>query len=97
GREDLVNAIALNSSMVNGARVVGPSVAGLLVAAVGEGWCFFINGVSFLAMRITPRPPVVHKTSAIADIVEGFSFVARTPAIRAFLLLLGMVSLIAMP
>ena len=50
GREDLTNAIALNSSMVNGARVVGPAVAGLLVAAVGEGWCFLINGVSYLAV-----------------------------------------------
>ena len=44
GRDDLMNAIALNSSMVNGARVVGPAIAGLLVAAVGEGWCFLLNG-----------------------------------------------------
>jgi MFS family permease len=50
GREDLMNAIALNSSMVNGARVVGPAVAGLLVAAVGEGWCFLLNGISYLAV-----------------------------------------------
>ena len=50
GREDLTNAIALNSSMVNGARVVGPAIAGLLVAAVGEGWCFLLNGVSYIAV-----------------------------------------------
>ena len=50
GRDDLMNAIALNSSMVNGARVVGPAVAGLLVAAVGEGWCFLLNGLSYLAV-----------------------------------------------
>ena len=50
GREDLMNAIALNSSMVNGARVVGPAVAGLLVAAVGEGWCFLLNGISYIAV-----------------------------------------------
>src|SRR5438045_4056025 len=50
GREDLMNAIALNSSMVNGARVVGPAVAGLLVAAVGEGWCFLVNGIRCLAV-----------------------------------------------
>src|SRR5438067_2285747 len=50
GHEDLLNAIALNSSMVNGARVVGPAVAGLLVAAVGEGWCFLLNGISYLAV-----------------------------------------------
>ena len=50
GREDLVNAIALNSSMFNGARIVGPAVAGRVVAAVGEGWCFFLNGVSYVAV-----------------------------------------------
>src|SRR5580704_8371732 len=63
GREDLTNAIALNSSMVNGARVVGPAIAGLLVAAVGEGWCFLLNGISYiaviagLAMMTVPRRP----------------------------------------
>src|SRR5512146_2459009 len=50
GREDLMNAIALNSSMFNGARIVGPAVAGILVASVGEGWCFFINGISYVAV-----------------------------------------------
>src|SRR5947209_2777371 len=49
-REDLLNAIALNSSMFNGARVIGPALAGIVVAAVGEGWCFFANGVSFIAV-----------------------------------------------
>ena len=64
GRDDLMNAIALNSSMVNGARMIGPAIAGLLVAAVGEGWCFFINGVSYLAvlggllaMKLEPCSP----------------------------------------
>ena len=52
GREDLINAIALNSSMFNGARIVGPAVAGILVAAIGEGWCFFVNGVSYIAVII---------------------------------------------
>ena len=63
GREDLMNAIALNSSMFNGARIVGPAVAGILVAAVGEGWCFLLNGVSYIAviagllmMRVPTRP-----------------------------------------
>src|SRR6201993_4361785 len=50
GKEDLMNAIALNSSMFNGARVVGPAVAGVLVARLGEGWCFFANGVSYIAV-----------------------------------------------
>jgi hypothetical protein len=52
GREDLINAIALNSSMFNGARIVGPAVAGILVAASGEGWCFFANGMSYIAVII---------------------------------------------
>ena len=63
GRGDLVNAIALNSSMFNGARIVGPAVAGALVATIGEGWCFFLNGVSYVAvisglllMRLAARP-----------------------------------------
>src|ERR1700749_3036116 len=50
GREDLMNAIALNSSMFNGARVIGPAVAGILVASIGEGWCFFANAISYIAV-----------------------------------------------
>lgn len=103
-REDLINAIALNSSMFNGARVAGPAVAGILVAAIGEGWCFFANAVSYIAviagllmMRITvlQAPPASGK--AISNIVEGFRFVANTRPIRALLLLLGIVSFTAMP
>src|SRR4029077_2697713 len=52
GKEDLPNAIALNSSIFNGARVVGPAIAGFAIARIGEGWCFFLNGVSFLAVII---------------------------------------------
>src|SRR5260221_627301 len=104
GREDLMNAIALNSSMVNGARVVGPAVAGAVIAAVGEGWCFLLNGVSYVAViaglllmdvpRIDRLPSA---RSAIADILEGFSYVGRTAPIRAVLILLGIVSVTAMP
>ena len=103
GREDLLNAIALNSSMFNGARIVGPAIAGILVALVGEGWCFFGNAVSYIAvisgillMRITP---VIRerKGSTLSNIAEGFSFVAKTPPIRGLLLLLGLVSLMGMP
>ncbi len=104
GREDLVNAIALNSSMVNGARVVGPAVAGLLVAAVGEGWCFLLNGLSYLAviagllmMDVTRPRPRKTPRSAIRDTIEGFRFVARTTPVRALLLLLGVVSFAGMP
>src|SRR6266849_6147691 len=103
GKEDLMNAIALNSSMFNGARIVGPAMAGILVAKIGEGWCFFANAVSYVAviiglhmMRVQPRfhrptgPPLAH-------IIEGFRFVRNTAPIRAILFLLGLVSLVAMP
>jgi MFS family permease len=103
-REDLMNAIALNSSMFNGARVVGPAVAGILVAAIGEGWCFFANAVSYIAviagllmMRITIPAARAASGSAVQNIVEGFRFVTRTAPIRALLLLIGMVSFTAMP
>jgi MFS family permease len=103
GREDLPNAIALNSSIVNGARVAGPAIAGLLVGAIGEGYCFLANGISFLAviggllaMRIPPAERRPHG-DAIAAIVEGFGFVTRTEIIRALLLLLGLVSIAGMP
>jgi MFS family permease len=104
GREDLSNAIALNSSMVNGARVVGPAVAGVLVAAVGEGWCFLLNGISYLAviaglvMMKVPRRPRPHaRRSAWRDTVEGFRFATRTSPIRALLILLGLISFAGMP
>jgi MFS family permease len=104
GREDLVNAIALNSSMINGARIVGPAVAGVLVASVGEGWCFFINAVSYLAviaglllMRLTVRTRIPLPGPALAGIVEGFRYVRHTRPIRTLLLLLGLVSLTGMP
>ena len=103
GREDLINAIALNSSMFNGARIVGPAVAGILVAAIGEGWCFFANGVSYIAVIIglimikVPPAAVPKKASAISHIAEGFRFAAHNTPIRALLLLLGLVSLTGMP
>ncbi|HKK04493.1 MAG TPA: MFS transporter [Gammaproteobacteria bacterium] len=84
GRKDLANAIALNSSMFNAARIVGPSIAGLMVAAVGEGWCFLVNSVSFLGvivslllMRITPRVITGHRTPMPSHIREGLGFARR--------------------
>ncbi|HZO90401.1 MAG TPA: MFS transporter [Chthonomonadaceae bacterium] len=104
GKEDLLNAIALNSSMVNGARIVGPALAGILVAAIGEGWCFFANAVSYIAviiglllMQLPPFERYPHVGSALAHIWEGFHFVWLTGPIRALLLLLGLVSLAGMP
>jgi MFS family permease len=102
-RADLVNAIALNSSMFNGARVVGPALAGIVVAAIGEGWCFFANGVSFLAviaglaLMKMDRPRMAIEGSALENIIEGFRFVAQSGPVRALMLLLGLVSFTAMP
>src|ERR1700687_5901144 len=96
GREDLLNAIALNSSMFNGARVAGPAVAGILVAVVGEGWCFLLNGVSYLAviaglfmMRLEKSQAVHDGVGPIERLREGFRFVRHTRPIRALLLLVG--------
>ena len=104
GKDDLMNAIALNSSMFNGARIVGPAVAGILVAAVGEGWCFFVNGVSYLAvitgllmMAVPHRRVETGGVSPARRIAEGFRFTATTGPIAGLLLLLGLVSLAGMP
>jgi MFS family permease len=103
-REDLPNAIALNSSMFNGARIVGPAVAGVLVATVGEGWCFFGNAVSYVAVilgllyiRVSPSKTAGRRGSALAHVAEGFRFVLGSRPIRALLLLLGLVSLMGSP
>jgi len=104
GKEDLMNAIALNSSMFNGARIIGPAIAGVLVAKIGEGWCFFANGISYIAviiglmmMRVSRPSRRAAVASPWAHIIEGFRFVRSTAPIRALLLLLGLVSLVAMP
>ena len=104
GRADLMNAIALNSSMFNASRVVGPAVAGILVAAIGEGWCFFANGISYIAvivglllMRVAPHRPVTGGGSPMAKIVEGFRFVIRNRPIHALLILLSIASVTGMP
>ncbi len=104
GKEDLMNAIALNSSLVNGARIVGPAIAGILVASIGEGWCFLVNAVSYIAviigllmMSITPHRKVALPGSPLSDIIEGFRFVWNTSPVRALLLLLGAVSLFGTP
>jgi len=104
GKDDLINAIALNSSMFNGARIVGPAVAGVLVAAIGEGWCFLANAVSYVAviagllmMKVDASDPAGAQQSALAHLAEGFRFVARTSPVLALLLLLGLVSVTGMP
>jgi MFS family permease len=103
-REDLANAIALNSSMVNAARLIGPSIAGLIIAAVGEGYCFLIDGISYLAviaslmaMRVSKKPRHPANRNALAEMREGWRYVSRSLPIRSILLLLALVSLLGMP
>ena len=106
GREGLLNAIALNSSAVNVARLAGPALAGLLVATLGEGWCFFGNGVSFLAviaslllikMRATVAVNAEAPAPMLARVREGFAFVSRTAPVRALLVMFGLITLLGMP
>jgi predicted MFS family arabinose efflux permease len=98
GREDLQSAVALNSIMFNMARVVGPSVAGIAIAAVGEGWCFAINAVSYVAVLISlilMQVKSVRRTEVsrpLQDLVEGFRYVTRNREIRAGLLALAVTS-----
>jgi len=104
-REDLGNAIALNSSLVNGARLIGPAIAGLLIASVGEGICFILNALSYLAvivalaaMRITPAAHRQHpKRHILHELREGFIYAYNFGPIRSILLLLAVVSLMGMP
>lgn len=100
----LGNAIALNSFMFNGSRLIGPSIGGILISALGEGYCFLVNGITYLAvisallaMRITPRQSNSHKTNIIQELKEGIKYTFSIPPIRSILLLLGLMSLMAMP
>lgn len=102
--EDLGNAIALNSSLVNAARLIGPSVAGLIIAAVGEGYCFLIDGISYmaviaslLAMVIVRRQSEQKHESVLAELREGWDYVRGFRPIWSILLLLALISLVGMP
>jgi MFS family permease len=103
-REDLANAIALNSSMLNGARLVGPSIAGVLIATVGEGMCFLLNAVSYvaviaalIAMTIAPKKIRAQRPHIWEAWREGVTYAFGSPAIRSVLLLLAVVSFMGMP
>jgi MFS family permease len=103
-RGDLSNAIAINSSMVNLARLVGPSLAGLVIAATNEGWCFFIDGVSYIAviaslMMMQVEVSAVKRAAAsMADqLKEGWAYVSSFVPIRTILLLFALISLMGMP
>ena len=103
-KEDLSNAIALNSSLFNSARLIGPSVAGILVATIGEGLCFLLNGLSFiaviaclLAMRIAPKPAGIEHPDFFKGMKEGLNYAFGFAPIRYIILLLSFASLVIMP
>ncbi len=104
GKEDLGNAIALNSAMFNGARLIGPSVAGVLILGVGEGVCFLLNGISYLAVlaalnaiRVSPRELPVKREPAWREFCEGVRYVYNFKPIMAILSLLSLFSLAGTP
>jgi MFS family permease len=103
-RADLPNAIALNSSMVNGSRIIGPSIAGVLIALVGEGWCFAIDAASYIAvivslllMHVVRTTRSMPETRMLQELRTGFRYVAGSPALRTPLLLLAIVSGVGVP
>ena len=103
-RADLPNAIALNSSMVNGSRIVGPSLGGVIIAAVGEGWCFAIDAVSYVGvlislglMRLEPRPRATTGVPMLHDLRSGWRYVTASLPIRSALILLSIVSTAGVP
>lgn len=102
-KEDLANAIAINSTMFNGARLIGPAIGGLLLAKVGASYCFLIDGISYiavlialLAMKVKPRKMAVINTNPWQRIKEGFVYTFGFPPIRAILLLSALVSFMGM-
>jgi MFS family permease len=104
-RGDLANAIAINSSMVNGARLIGPAIGGLIIAAFGEGWCFFIDGVSYLAViasLVVMRLPALNDrgksgSSLLEELREGWNYVRGFGPIRTILLILALTCLMGWP
>lgn len=103
-KDNLINAIALNSSLFNGARLVGPAIGGVLFASVGAGYCFLIDGISYvamllalIAMRIKPKPPLSSQTAfTVATVVqhlkEGFVYAFGFAPVRSILIMVGVVS-----
>jgi len=103
-RDDLSNAIALNSTMVNASRIVGPSIGGVLIATAGEGWCFMIDAISYLAviasllaMHVSHEAPLRPKTRMVDELRDGFRYVSSFLPVRAALLVLALVATMGMP
>jgi MFS family permease len=103
-KANLPNALALNSTMVNLARLIGPAIAGLVLHRLGDGVCFLLNAFSFLAvigsllrMKLPPYVAVIHKENVFDDLREGWRYLLRTPSIGRVILLLGCMSLLVIP
>ena len=103
-KEDLGNAIALNSSMFNGARLLGPSIAGVLIASTGEGICFLLNGLSYLfvivsliLMKVKSKKREIQNPDVLKEIKKGFSYTFGFAPIKSIILLIGLINLIGMP
>ena len=103
-RDDLPNAIALNSALVNGSRMVGPAIGGVLIAAAGEGWCFALDAVSYifvigslLAMKVTLAVKAADRTPVITAFAVGYQYVSGFAPVRSGLLLVALVSALGMP
>jgi MFS family permease len=103
-KEDLSNAIAVNSAQFQTSRMLGPAIAGVLIAAFGAGWCFLINGLSFLivigallAMKLAPLPPRQHRSSLLGNVMGGIRYVRGEPVIMMLVGLAAIPSLFAMP
>lgn len=104
GKDDLMNAIALNSSLFNGARVIGPAIAGLLIGAVGIAWCYFLNGLSYIAviaglllMRLPPRAPPATTISAWAGFREVWAYLRNDRRLRVLMVLTAILSIFGFP
>ncbi|MDR3329246.1 MAG: MFS transporter, partial [Prevotellaceae bacterium] len=103
-KKDISNAVALNSAVYNGARLVGPSIGGLIVGLLGEGFCFLVNGVSYiavvwalLAMRLAPHQPCPRSANMLAELGEGFRYIYRSLPIKSLLVMVAIISCFGMP
>lgn len=103
-KENLSNAIALNSAVINGSRLIGPAVGGVLIGIFGEGLCFLLNGISYLAviiallrMQLQPFRKKESRHLILEDLKEGFSYVSNNIPIRALLLLISVISFFGLP
>ncbi len=103
-KDDLPNALALNSSMVNLSRIIGPAIAGIVLESLGDGACFLLNALSFVAvigslllMKLPKYIKTVHKKNVFGELSEGMAYIKRTPSIAFLIIMLGLVSLLVLP